>query len=316
MLVSSPGRAGPDRLTLVVFLLLALTWGASFLFMKVGLEGLSPGQVSLGRMLLGAATLVGIMLVTRRTWPREPRIWAHLLVVAALLCSVPFTLFAWAEQFVPSGLASVYNATTPLMALLALPLLFPAERLTVAQRIGVGIGAVGIVVVAAPWRFFAAGMSADALWAQLALLGATACYGVGTVYTRRFVSTSRLDSVQIAAVQLVLGAGLLVLAAPFQALSPITLDWRIIGAMAGLGILGTGLAYVWMTRVIRRWGAARASTVTYLTPIVGVALGVGVLGETLHWHEPVGGAIVILGILLAQGVIRRRPRTLTRGATS
>lgn len=306
--MSSPGRARPDRLTLILFLLLALTWGSSFLLIKVGLEGLSPGQVSLARMLFAAVTLVGIMLATRRAWPRDPRIWAHLLVVGALLCAIPFTLFAWAEQFVPSGLASVYNATTPLMALLALPLVFPSERLTAAQRIGVVVGALGIVVVAAPWRFFAAGMTADALWAQLALLGATACYGLGTVYMRRFVASSPLDSIQIASVQIILGTGLLVLAAPFQALSPISLDWRVVGAMAALGILGTGLAYVWMTRVIRQWGAARASTVTYLTPVVGVVLGMLVLGETLHWHEPVGGAIVILGILLAQGVIRRRRR--------
>ncbi len=78
--------------------------------------------------------------------------------------------------------------------------------------------------------------------------------------------------------------------------------------MAALGILGTGLAYIWMTRVIHQWGAARASTVTYLTPVVGVLLGMLVLGETVHWHEPVGGAVVILGILLAQGVIRARPK--------
>lgn len=289
-------------------MLLALTWGSSFLFIKVGLEGLSPGQVALARMLFAAVTLAAIMLLTRRSWPSDPRIWGHLLVVGALLCAVPFTLFAWAEQFVPSGLASVYNATTPLMALLALPLIFPAERLTLGQRVGVGVGALGILVVAAPWRYFAEGMTSDAIWAQLALLGATACYGIGTVYTRRFVSTSRLDSIQIAAVQIVLGTGLLLLAAPFQALTPVDLSWQVVGSMAALGVLGTGLAYIWMTRVIRRWGAARASTVTYLSPVVGVALGMLVLGERLHWHEPVGGAIVILGILLAQGVIRMGPR--------
>jgi len=315
--VSSPAGPGSDRLTPVLFLLLALTWGSSFLFIKVGLEGLSPGQVALARMIFGAVTLVAIMLVTRRAWPRDPRIWGHLLVVGALLCSIPFTLFAWAEQFVPSGLASVYNATTPLMALLALPLIFPAERLTLGQRVGVGVGALGIIVIAAPWRYFAAGMTSDALWAQLALLGATACYGIGTVYTRRFVSSSRLDSIQIAAIQIVLGTGLLLLAAPFQALTPVDLSWQVVGAMAALGILGTGLAYIWMTRVIRLWGAARASTVTYLTPVVGVALGMLVLGETLHWHEPVGGAVVIVGILLAQGVIRLRPsRPVAGGPTT
>jgi drug/metabolite transporter (DMT)-like permease len=84
-----------SRTTLWAFLALSLVWGASFLFMKVGLDGLSPAQVVVGRILLGAATLAVIMTVTRRRWPREKRVWAHMIVVATFFCVVPFTLFAW-----------------------------------------------------------------------------------------------------------------------------------------------------------------------------------------------------------------------------
>ena len=89
------------------FVMLALAWGASFLFIKVGLEGLSPPQVVLGRLLAGAAALAAVSLVGRRPLPRELAAWGHLAVVSVLLCVMPFLLFAWAEQHVTSGLASI-----------------------------------------------------------------------------------------------------------------------------------------------------------------------------------------------------------------
>ncbi len=108
-------RIGNLTGTVWAFIALSAVWGASFLFMKVGLEGLSPTQVVLGRLSFGAATLIAIMLVTRRRWPRKGHIWAHLLVVAVFFAVVPYSLFAWAEQQVPSSLASIYNGVVRLL---------------------------------------------------------------------------------------------------------------------------------------------------------------------------------------------------------
>lgn len=110
------------------FVMLALAWGASFLFIKVGLEGLSPPQVVLGRLLAGAVALTVVSLVGRQPVPRELAVRGHLAVVSVLLCVVPFLLFAWAEQHVASGLASTYNATTPLMTTLVALVALPGER--------------------------------------------------------------------------------------------------------------------------------------------------------------------------------------------
>ena len=282
--------------TTVQFVLLALTWGASFLFIKVGLDGLSPAQVVLGRLVTGAAALAVIALVTRQRLPRSPAVWAHLAVVAVLLCVVPFLLFAWAEQHVDSGLASIYNATTPLMTMLVAAVALPGERPTRLGLVGLAVGFAGVIVVLAPWQ----GLAGGSLTAQAACLLATFCYGLAFVYIRRFISPLGLPAVAVTTVQVGIGAVLMLLAAPFVATAPMHLTWAVVLSVTVLGVAGTGLAYVWNTNVVAGWGATNASTVTYLTPIVGVGLGGVVLGELPSWNEPVGAVIVLLGMALLQ----------------
>lgn len=301
----------------LLYLLVALTWGSSFFFAKIGLEGLAPQQVATVRTVLGAVTLVVVLLATRRRWPREPRVWGHLLVVAVFLNAVPSSLMAWAEQTVPSGLASIYNATTPIMTLLALTVLVPSERLSRRQLGGIVLGIVGVLVLVGPWDLVGDPAVLATVPGQVALLGMTASYGIGLAWLRRFGVGSGQDPTTVATVQLTLAAVLMLLVAPVIATGPVRLDWRIVVAMVALGAVGTGLAYAWNTRLVGAWGAGRASTVTYLTPVVGVALGVLVLGEPLRWNEPVGGLVVLLGIALASGVLRgRRPPTGSTGAPS
>jgi drug/metabolite transporter (DMT)-like permease len=282
--------------TTVQFVLLALTWGASFLFIKIGLDGLSPTQVVLGRLVTGAVALAVISAVTRQRLPRGLAVWAHLAVVAVLLCVVPFLLFAWAEQHVDSGLASIYNATTPLMTMLVAVVALPGERPTRLGLVGLAVGFAGVIVVLAPWQ----GLAGGSLTAQAACLLATFCYGLAFVYIRRFISPLGLPAVAVTTVQVGIGAVLMLLAAPFVATAPVHLTWAVVVSVAVLGVAGTGLAYVWNTNVVAGWGATNASTVTYLTPIVGVGLGSVVLGELPSWNEPVGAVIVLLGMALLQ----------------
>lgn len=304
-----------SRVTLWAFLALSLVWGASFLFIKVGLEGLSPAQVVLGRILLGALALAVIMTATRRRWPRELRVWGHMLVVGIFFCAVPFTLFAWAEQYVPSGLASIYNAATPIMTLLLTPLILRSERLGPARAAGLVVGILGVVVLTGPWQLLGSSELRSTIPAQLACLGATASYGFAGLYLRRFVSGMPYDSVTLSSVQLAMASLVVLLAAPFVARGTVSLNVPVVLSIVVLGVVGTGVAYVWYTRIMRDWGAARASTVTYLTPVVGVVLGVLLLGESVHWYEPAGGAIVVAGILVSQGVpfARLRRRTARSG---
>ncbi len=300
----APGPAPAAGRIVVKYVALALIWGSSFLLIKVALEGLAPTQVALGRIVLGALALLAVATATRRRWPREPRAWGHLAVTGLLLCVLPFLAFAWAGQHLASGLSSILNATTPLMTAAASAALLPAERLTRRQGLGLALGIVGVVVIVGPWTYLGDLAESAPLPAVLACLGATACYGLGMTYLRRFVTPLRLPAETVAAGQVGSAAVVMLLLAPFVAREPVTLSTSVVTSLVLLGVLGTGIAYVWNTQVVATWGAQRASTVTYLTPVVGVALGMAVLGEHLEWYEPVGGALVVVGVVVAQGALR------------
>ena len=178
---------------LLQFLLLALTWGASFLFVAIALDGLSPAQVVLGRLVTGAVVLAAICLIGRHRLPPFGRVWGHLFVVSLLLCVIPFLLFAWAQQDIASGLASIYNATTPLMTMLISLIALREERPTTARTVGIAVGFLGVMVVLGPWS----GVGSGTALAQLVCLGATARYGAAFVYLRRFVSPRGYAAIEV-----------------------------------------------------------------------------------------------------------------------
>jgi drug/metabolite transporter (DMT)-like permease len=285
------------------FVLGGVVWGSSFLFMKVALEGVSPGQVVWARLVLGAATLGIFVLLRRERLPRRAAIWGHMTVLAVTFCVLPFLLFSWAQQYVTSGLASIYNATTPIMTALMAWAVLRVERLRGVQVGGIALGIGGVMVIIAPWRGLDLSQS---VIAQLAILGATACYGFSLAYMRRFTADSGMSALTFSFLNIGIAAGILVLLTPAVAATPPRLDPWIVVCLLLLGCAGTGLAYIWNQNVLRAWGPTRASTVTYISPVVGVVLGVTVLGEPLTWNQPMGALLVFVGILLAQDRLRRR----------
>jgi len=320
---SAPKRSG--RLsTWVQFLAMGVVWGASFLFMKVALDGVSFGQVAWSRTVLGALALGAIVLITRPrvprvdgtpgpVLPRERVVWLHFLVVSLTTCVIPYLCFAWAEQYVSSSLASIYNATTPIMTALMATLVFRVERLGLSRWVGVGVGILGVIVVIGPWQYSAL---TGSLAGQLACLVATACYGFTFGYQRRFLSQRPIAPATFAFLSIGVSAVVMLALTPWIALTPVDLDWTIVASLLALGVLGTGLAYIWNINVLRAWGPTGTSTVTYVTPVVGVALGVLLLAERFSWHEPVGAVLVLLGILLAQGRLRFGRRRVAEPAAA
>ncbi|HEV2526932.1 MAG TPA: DMT family transporter [Thermomicrobiales bacterium] len=286
---------------LVQFILLALVWGSSFLFMRVAADGVSAPQIVLARVGFGAVALWVILAVTRQRFPASRAAWGHLAVAGVVFCVVPFLLFAWAAGQIASSLSSIYNATTPLMTTLVALAALPSERLTGPRLAGLFAGFLGVIIVLGPWQ----GLGGSSLLAQLACLAASACYGVALVYIRRFVAPLKLGAIPVAATQVTIAAAIMLVLAPAIAIEPVDLDWSIVASLLALGVLGTGVAYVWSTNTNFAWGATNASTVTYLIPLVGVTLGVLVLGEHITWNEPVGALVVVIGILLTQGRLDR-----------
>lgn len=303
------GRAASNVSVTVQFILAGIVWGSSFLLMKVALEGMAPAQVAWSRLTLGALALGLYVLVRRQRLPRSARVWGHMTVLAVTFCVVPFLLFSWAQQHVTSGLASIYNATTPIMTAIMAGVVLRAEKLTTTQLVGIATGITGVAVIIAPWQGLDLSQS---LIAQFAILGATACYGFSLAYMRRFASRTGMSASMFSFLNIGIAAAIMTALSPAIAWQPVRWDGWIVASVILLGCLGTGIVYVWNQNTVRAWGPTRASTVTYITPLVGVVLGVLVLGEHLSWNEPIGGLIVLAGIVLAQNGVRLRAQRVAR----
>jgi drug/metabolite transporter (DMT)-like permease len=287
---------------------LAAIWGSSFLFIKVGVTELHPLFVAFGRVLGGAIALVVVLLLTRDRLPRDLRFWGHNVVVAVLGVALPFTLFGFGEQRISSVLAGIWNSVTPLVALPMAVLVFRTEQLTRRRALGLILGFVGAATILGVWQ----GVGGSSLAGQLMCLTAAACYGVAIPYTRRFLTPRPESGLAVSASQLLIATVLLGVVAPlagggFPAVTE--LSGPVVASVAALGVLGTGLAFVLHMRNIRLLGASTASMVTYLIPVFATVIGVMVLAEELTWFQPVGAAIVLLGVAIAQGVGLRRRAT-------
>ena len=283
-----------------VYLALGIVWGCSFIFIKLGLEFLTPFGVAFGRCALGAVTLLIVARIKGLTLPKNRAILLHIWVVAMLLNVIPGVLFALAETKVTSILAGILNAVTPLMTLIAILLVNREEKPKPFQIVGLCIGFTGVLTVLGAWQ----GLGENPLWAILVLLAAVSCYGISFPYTRRFVMPYKLKSEAVVATQLTLAAVTLL---PFYLIDGVAKDQYRLGPVLGmfaLGIFGSGFAYIWNFKVMELAGSAIASSVTYLTPLVAVIVGLIFLNEKVTWYEPVGALIVLLGAAIAQERIK------------
>ena len=277
-----------------------LIWGASFLFIELSLTFLTPVGVAFGRTAFGALAMAVAMLVFRTKLPTSWEAWKHLTIAGLMMSSIPFVLFSYAQTEVTSALAAIINAVTPIATVIVILIAFRSEKLKPHVIIGIVIGLVGVLVVLGAWQ----GFDENNPLAIIAMIVAVFLYGIGTPYVRKYVTPLNLATevsvfgqVGTAALTLLpiyLLTGPLITAVP---------DLSSVAAIVTLGALGSGVAYLLYYKILDIVGSAIASSVTYITPIIAVVLGVWLLGEELHWYEPVGGLIVILGAAISQGSV-------------
>jgi len=293
---------------ITLYIALGIVWGCSFIFIKLGLEFLTPIGVAFGRVCLGSITLLLWARYKKIALPQGKIMWLHLWVVSMLLNVIPGILFAYAETEVTSILAGIINAVTPLMTLLAIMIAFREEKPKNYQVIGLLTGFIGVLTVLGAWQ----GLGDNPAIAVIALLSAVACYGVSYPYSRKFVLPKKLKAESLAAGQLTMGAVTLL---PLFIIDGASISGYSTGpilAMLTLGILGSGFAYIWNFQIMEAAGSAIASTVTYVTPVVAVIVGIIFLGEGVTWYEPVGGLIVLLGAAISQQRIKLFDRKTNR----
>jgi drug/metabolite transporter (DMT)-like permease len=270
-------------------------WGSGFLFVKLALRGLSPSQVVLGQLALGALVLLITLAIRRQSLPHASREWVYLAGMAVLANIAPYLLFSWSEQRISSGLAGALNGTTPLLTLL-LARATGVGRLTPPRVVGLALGLAGVVLLAAPWHD---GSRAVSLAGVGAALGAAACYAGSYVYARLLLTNRGMEPLVLAAAQLTLGAMLLGTAVPWIGRQPITLSSSVLLSVVALGVLSTGLAYVLNYRLIQDEGPTAASMTNYLTPVVAVLLGIAFVDERLTWNLSIGTAMILAGLWIA-----------------
>ena len=275
--------------------LLGAIWGGSFLFMRVAAGEFGPIPLVEARLGLGALILLPFLWQARAHF--TPRLWLRVTGIAAVNSVIPFVLFAWAAERAPAGIGAISNAMTVMFTALV-AFLFFGEQIGARRLAGLVAGFVGVTVLAM-------GKTGDASVWPAALAGTCAAllYGIGINLARRYLQG--IPSAALAAANLLTGSVLLApLALYTWPVQPISA--RSWASAVLLGVLCTGIAFVFYYRLIARIGAARTSTVTYLIPFFGVIWAWLLLKEPLTLTMAVSGALILAGVALSQQRERKR----------
>jgi len=277
---------------------LSVLWGGSFFFAKIAVGELPPLTLALGRVAIAAALLIGL---ARATGVALPDRWRPFLVMGLLNNALPFSLIFWGQTHIPSGLAAILNATTPLFTVLVAHFATADEKLTAARLAGVAAGFAGVVIMLGPDLLRELGADVAA---QLACLAAALSYAFAGVYGRRFRGEPAL---RVAAGQLVASTALLapvvvVLDRPWTLAPPSATAWA---ALVALAAFSTALGYLLYFRILARVGATNLLLVTFLIPVSAILLGSMVLGEALAARHLAGMAAIALGLAAMDGMVLR-----------
>jgi len=303
-----PAAPRPAWILPAAFIGLGLIWGSSFAWIKIAVEEIPPATLVAWRMTLGAIGMVGLLVILRGVpMPRGMREWLPLVVMGAVNAAIPIFLISWGEQFVDSGTAAVLNSLVPIFSLIIAGLMLRTEPVTALRVGGLVLGFIGAALLAS--RELELRADSSGLLGALAVVLAAISYAVGVSYARhRIKSTHRY----------VVAAGTLVFAAIDMWVLALLIDGGIvipsqldtIVAIVWLGILGSFIAYVLFFFLIEHLGATMAAMVTYLFPVVGVAIGVVLLGERLDARLALGTLLVLIGIAVVS--LRFDPCALVR----
>jgi len=291
----------------LMLLVLSLLWGGSFFFTGIAVRELPSFTLVALRVGIGAIALWLMLHALGQRMPRDGRVWAAFFAMGLLNNVIPFSLFAWGQHHIASGLAAILNATTPLFGVLVAHALTEDERLTPAKAVGVTAGFVGVVVLMGPDALH--GLGSGTL-AQFACLSAALTYAFAGIFGRRFrrmgIPPMVTATGQVTASSVMLLPLALLVEHPWTLLPLHAATWA---AVVGLGVLSTAVAYVLYFRVLATAGATNVLLVTLLIPVSAILLGVLVLGESLLPRHFLGMALIGAGL----GCIDGRPlRVLSR----
>jgi drug/metabolite transporter (DMT)-like permease len=287
---------------LALLLALSALWGASYTFIKIGVETIPPVTLIATRTLIAGAILAAVIRWRGLSLPRDATTWRRFLFQACLNSVIPFTLIAWAEQTTDAGLATILNSTSPIFAFLLTVLITRHEAVTGRKLFGVAAGLLGTCLIVGVQAL--GGLGREFL-AQLTIVAATICYAGAAIFGKTFKG---LDPMMPAAGSMICGAAILI---------PVSLvvdrPWTLVPSMGSmlallaLAVFSTALAFMIYFRLVQTLGSVGTTAQAYLRVPIGVAIGVLFLGETLTSTAWLGLACVIVGVAAMAIPPRKRP---------
>ncbi len=281
--------------------ILALLWGSSYTLIKVAVESIPPLTLVAGRVSIAALVLTLIAWQRGLSLPRSGTIWGMLLLQAALLNAVPFTLISWGEQYLDSGLTAILNATPPIFVFMLTWLWTRHEAVSGRKLVGTLCGIGGVVLIIGADALQGAGTN---IVAQLAILGASVCYALAAINGKRLSQLSPI----VTAAGTMLSA--IVLVVPFSLL--LDRPWMIVpapmalAALVMLAVLSTAIATMVYFRLLATLGSVGTTSNAYLRAAVSVVLGIALLGERPGWQTGLGLALVAIGVIAINAPSRAR----------
>jgi drug/metabolite transporter (DMT)-like permease len=279
---------------------LAAVWGASYLFIKVAVEDIEPAPMMFFRTAFAALLLLPVVLAragVREGLAQVRGAWRTGLALGAVNAAIPFTLIAWGEKHVDSGVAAIVNATVPLFVVLLAIRFRPSERATGARLAGILLGLVGVAVLA--------GAQPEGGWwaiaGTMAVVLSSISYAVASLY-----GAARAGQVAapVLATAGMTGAALLLLPFAIVQFPDAMPGWKAIASVAALTVGGTALAQLVLFRMLRLHGSARTSLVTYLMPPMALLYGALLLDEPITAAAVAGLALILPGVALGSGRLR------------
>lgn len=285
--------------------LLALIWGGSFLAIRTALDEVGFLSSVTHRVLWAALVLWGIVLVRRLPLPTSPALWGAFLVMGLLNNVLPFSLMAWGQLHIETGLTAILNAATAIWGVLVAALVFTDERLTARRLIGVSVGFAG-VATAVGWANIA---SLDLRsWAQLAIIAGTVSYAFAGSWARAYLKDV---SPLVSAAGMLTGATVIMLPLSYMIEGPLPLDLelRTWGAIGYYALAATAFAYLLYYRILAAAGAGNLLLVTLMIPPVAILLGAWARDEALGPAAYLGFALLAAGLLILDGRIFGRRHT-------
>lgn len=288
------------HLPYLMFALLALAWGCTFVFIKIANEFISAEQIAFYRVFLGFV-LIAIYGIISKSFDRSHlKHWKHLVVIAVLASLMHFLFFAKGTVLLNSGIAGALSGSIPLFAFVLSLAFIKEEHASLIKLAGILLGFLGVILIANPFGEGASGSENGAnLYGVMYILLGSAAVGASFVYAKKYIAPLGISVIALTAYQLGLG---LVMMIPFIDFTGILNVWSTPKAIAstiiGLGLINTAIASIAYYYVVDKLGAVRASSVTYLPPVIAMIIAVFLLGEEIHTLDYVALGLIFLGMLL------------------